>query len=271
MTKPLVSVIMGVYNSEKTLDASIKSILNQTYEKWEFIICDDCSSDNTYEKLMEYKNAYPDKFIILKNENNMRLATSLNRCLDVAQGEFIARMDGDDISLPKRLESQVNFLQNNVKYDVVGSSIILFGDDGERGVRYFEGDVDKNIMLTSSPFAHPTIMMRKSSYDLLNGYTVSALTARCEDKDLWFRFFQHGMNGFNLSEPLLKYYENLNINGKKSLKQAINVVKVNYMGYKLLHFSKYKYVYLIKPIISAIVPQRFVYYYHKISGKTQRI
>ena len=112
MSTPLVSIIMGAYNCENTIYDCMESILKQTYENWEFIICDDCSSDHTLEILKKYEKN--DKRIhILHNEKNMRLAASLNRCLEVAHGKYVARMDADDISMPDRLEKQVEFLQKS--------------------------------------------------------------------------------------------------------------------------------------------------------------
>ena len=110
-----VSIIMGAYNCEETLEDSINSILNQTFTDWEFVICDDASTDNTLQVLEEYKRKYPDKFVILHNEKNLMLAGSLNRCLEYAEGEYIARMDADDIAVNTRLEKQVRFLDDNPK------------------------------------------------------------------------------------------------------------------------------------------------------------
>ena len=117
---PKVSIIMATYNCEDTLRKSVNSIVSQTFSDWEFIICDDCSTDGTYEILLEYKNQYPDKFVILHNKVNSKLPFSLNRGLEVARGEYIARMDGDDEALPDRLEKQVAFLDSHSEYSEIG-------------------------------------------------------------------------------------------------------------------------------------------------------
>ena len=108
MTKDLISVVMSNYNTEESyLRASIESILNQTYENFEFIIVDDCSTDNSIDVI----ESYSDKRIkLIKNKENMGLTKSLNVAIKEAKGEFIARMDADDISLPQRFEKQVEFL-----------------------------------------------------------------------------------------------------------------------------------------------------------------
>ena len=126
-----ISIIMGVFNCSATLGDSIDSILNQTYTDWKFIICDDGSTDNTFQIIKEYQNRYSDKFVILKNEKNMGLNYTLNRCLKEAKGEYVARMDGDDISLPERLKKEVEFLESHSEYAIVSTPMIFFDENGE--------------------------------------------------------------------------------------------------------------------------------------------
>ena len=145
---PLVSIIMGVYNEEKNLQTCIDSIINQTYDNWEFIICDDCSTDGSVRVLEEYRNK-DSRITVLKNENNSRLAQTLNNCLKVAKGEFIARMDADDISLPDRIQKQVVFLIENPGIDCVGTGRIMFDESGDRGVRFEIERPTKNTLLLS--------------------------------------------------------------------------------------------------------------------------
>ena len=126
---PKISIIMGAYNCQDTVCESIDSILAQTFTDWEFIICDDASTDETLTVLNRYKTNYPDKFVILHNENNMMLAGSLNRCLKVAKGKYIARMDADDLSEPTRLQKQYEYLENNPDMDLVGTFMQGFDDE----------------------------------------------------------------------------------------------------------------------------------------------
>lgn len=124
--KGLVSVIMSNYNTpEEYLRSAIESILNQTYINFEFIITDDCSTDNSLSIIESYKDK---RIKILRNEENLGITKSLNKCLDVAKGEFVARMDGDDISLPERFEKQVEFLQSHPDHIVCGTGVELIGD-----------------------------------------------------------------------------------------------------------------------------------------------
>ena len=116
---PKVSIIMGIYNCASFLPVAIDSILEQTFKDWELILCDDGSKDDTYSVAKLYVDKHPDKIIQLRNEKNMHLAATLNRCLSVARGEYIARMDADDRCMPKRLEIEVAFLDEHPAIDCV--------------------------------------------------------------------------------------------------------------------------------------------------------
>ncbi len=88
---PKVSIIMGIYNCESTLEEAIESIINQTYENWELIMCDDCSSDGTFEVAKKYKDKYPNKIKLIKNEKNITLGPTLNRCMEYVEGKYICK------------------------------------------------------------------------------------------------------------------------------------------------------------------------------------
>lgn len=264
-----VSVIMGIYNCERTLKYSIQSIINQTYNDWELIMCDDCSTDNTYEIAKTYTESHKN-ITLLKNKKNMGLAYTLNKCLGIAQGDYIARADGDDICLPERFKKQVDFLNENLEYNVVGSSIILYDETGDKAIRRTIEYPEKYDLLYRTPFVHPTIMMRKKTYDALEGYTISERTKRGQDTDLWFRFFAFNYKGYNIQEPLLKYHEGLNDYGKRGFRVRWMGVKTRFIGYRLLKFPIIYYIFLIKPLIAALVPRKVMYLYHK-SIKGQKI
>lgn len=257
MSFPMVSVIMGTYNDKDTVRKAIHSIQEQTYKNWELIICDDHSTDDTYEVLKEIQKDNPEKIILLRNNENMKLAFSLNRCLSVAKGKYIARMDADDISLPHRLETQVNFLETHSEYQVVSCRSVVFDENGEREVIGIEGEPLKECMLFNVPFVHPTIMMRKSVYDEIGGYTVLPRTERGQDVDLWFKFFSKGFRGYILPDVLYKYYNlRSTLKKRKNLRLAFNYTKTNLVGYHLLKFPKYKYIFAFKPVVSTLVPEK---------------
>lgn len=121
-----VSVVMPVYNSEKYLKESIESILNQSYSDLEFIIINDGSTDNSFKIIKEY--AKLDKRINVISRENKGIVYSLNEAIRLAKGEYIARMDADDISAPKRIEKQISFLKSHRDIDILGTQVKVVGN-----------------------------------------------------------------------------------------------------------------------------------------------
>lgn len=258
---PLVSVIMGVYNCEKEIEQCISSIQKQTYKNWELIICDDCSTDYTFEIVRSIANG-DSRINIIKNEKNRKLAYSLNQCLKYAKGKYIARMDADDIALPFRIEKQVVFLNEHPEYAVVGSGLIPFDEFNESKPRIPKEEPKVLDMLKDVPFYHPTIMVRREVYTSLNGYTVSKRTVRGQDMDLWFRFFAAGYKGYNLQEALLKYHESMQDYNKTGIRISLRAVQTKLIGFRINDFPIYLYPFALKPVITSLIPKKIMYLYH---------
>lgn len=257
-----ISVIMAVHNNGETVSEAIDSIIAQTYQDWDLIICDDHSTDGTYEILLSYRDQYSNKIKVLRNEINSKLAFSLNRCLQHAQGKYIARMDGDDVSLPERFEKQLQFMESHPEYDVVGTAMIPFDHNGERAQRAGKETPEKFDLLWNSCFAHATIMMRKSAYDHLNGYVVSRRTQRGQDYDMWFRFFAAGFRGYNMPLALYKVRENVEDLKRRTFINRLYAAQTAFIGYKLLNFPLQYYVFALRPIIAGLVPRTVMFWYH---------
>ena len=261
--QPKVSIIMGIYNCEATLKESIESIINQTYTNWELIMCDDCSKDNTLKIAKLYEKKYPEKIKVINNEKNLTLGPTLNRCLEVSSGKYISRQDGDDISTLDRLEKQVIFLENNKEYDLVGSSMISFDENGEYGARKLNQEPKGKDLMKGSTFAHATILMKKEVMDALGGYSIKSYTKQVEDYNLWFRFFQKGYRGYNLEEPLYYVREDRNAYKRKSYNRRLNEIRVMVEGCKNLKLPFKYYLMAIKPIIASIIPSKLLMTYHR--------
>ena len=153
---------MGIYNCEATLSEAIESILGQTYQEWELIMCDDGSTDATYSVAEKYTKQFSDKMILLKNSVNKGLNYTLNKCLKVATGEYVARMDGDDISLPKRLEKEADFLDTHPEYAIVSTPMIFFDENGDWGRSYSIEKPQKKDFIKHSPvFCHAPCIIRR--------------------------------------------------------------------------------------------------------------
>ena len=175
---------MSVYNAEDFLDESIQSILDQTFKDFEFIIINDGSTDASLQIIEKYKDR--DKRISLISRENRGLIKSLNEGLSMAQGRYIARMDADDISLPLRLEKQFYFMEDNPDIGISGTWIETFTSAVPNKIgRYSLGDkMIKAELLFSSPFAHPSVIMRRK-FLLEYSLSYNTLYQDAEDYGLW--------------------------------------------------------------------------------------
>jgi glycosyltransferase involved in cell wall biosynthesis len=206
-TSSKVSVVMAVYNEAEYISTAIESILRQTFEDFEFLIIDDGSSDKTPEIIKHYAER-DGRIRHLVNETNKGLPTSLNRGIEAANGEYIARMDADDRSLPERFERQVEFLETNSDVHVVGCNVRVIGVNGEYfGDREFPQDGrDPDTLQQEGPqVAHPSVMMRRTSVRAVDGYRTAFKYA--QDLDLWIRMARKYGPQFLyvLPQPLFEY------------------------------------------------------------------
>lgn len=258
-----VSVIMGAYNVEKTVARAIDSIIVQEYKDWVFIICDDGSKDRTLDILNDYKAQYPGKFIIIKNPENRGLTYTLNHCLKHVDSEYVARMDADDVSLPNRFKREVEFLDTHPEYAFVGSAVERFDEGGVwKETRIKITNPTKECFYKSTGFMHPTVMVRKSAYDLVNGYKEAWYTNRCEDYDLWMRMYANDLRGYNIDEILFQYYEGKDSFPKRKYKYRIGEAVMRAKGYKSLKMYPKGIIYVMKPLVSGILPPQVVKYIH---------
>lgn len=253
-----VSIISGAYNVEKTLEKSINSILDQSYKNWEFIICDDGSNDKTLEILNTYKKKYPDKFLILKNERNLGLNKSLNKCLNYVTGTYIARHDLDDYSKSDRLEKQVNYLEMNPEISLVGTNMEYMDEEGVWGRSQVVMSPTKKNFIKGTPFCHATIMLRNTVFEKVNGYSEKAYALRVEDYELWFRVYSKGFRGINLEEVLYTMYDNREAFNRRKFKYRLNESIVKYKGFRLLEISPIYYIQILRPLLIGALPY-FIY------------
>lgn len=172
MKKGLVSVVMPAYNAEDFIADSIRSILDQTYENWEFIIINDCSSDNTAQIIERFLDNDP-RIKLIHNKENLGPAKSSNICLKHTKGEFIARLDADDISKPLRFEKQVKFLNIHPDIALIGSGAYLIDDFGciIRKINVISRDsIIRKLMMHVNLFIHSSIIARKKVIEDMGGY-----------------------------------------------------------------------------------------------------
>ena len=205
MREPYISVIMSVYNSEKYLSESIESILNQTFSDFEFIIIDDGSIDNSLD-IIEMYSKKDSRIQIIRNEINIGLTKSLNKGITFAKGKYIARMDADDISMPERFKTQLEFLEKNLNIYVVGTNIICVN---EAGNYLYEcnfpnsPNIIKWNLYFSNQLAHPSVMMRSDLF-LICGYKYDESYRYAQDYELWQNISRNYQIS-NITKPLLIY------------------------------------------------------------------
>lgn len=261
---------MGIYNCGNTLEAAIDSILSQTYTNWELIMCDDGSRDNTAEIATKYCERYPGKIHLLKNESNLGLNKTLNRCLSVADGQYIARMDGDDISLPTRLDKEATFLDSHPEYAVVSCPMIYFDEAGDWGAGKSISFPQKRDFIAGTPFCHAPCMVRAEAYKTVGGYSEDKRTLRAEDYYLWFCMYAAGFRGANLSEPLYKMRDDENAYKRRKFKYALNEAYVRFSGYRMLKLPLHSYPYVLRPIAVNLLPkQLYRLLHHKKQTRSQ--
>lgn len=201
---PMISVLMSVYNSEAYLAEAIESILSQTFSDFEFIIVDDGSTDDSNTIIQSYANADA-RIRPFQLEQNQGLASALNYGLEQATGQYIARMDSDDISLPTRFEQQVDFMEKNPDVGVLGSWMQVVNQDKKPLFDYEVPRVHSLIVWNiffGRTFAHPSVLMRRDLIQSVGGYNANLTVA--QDVDLWARLV--GLTKFqNLPGKLLTY------------------------------------------------------------------
>lgn len=252
---PTVSIIMSVYNQDKNdiINTSINSIINQTFDDFEVIICNDGSINKTESYLKEWKNR-DNRIKIINNSSNKGLAYSLNKCINHSKGEFLVRHDIDDYSEPKRIEKQIKFLQAHNDISIVGSNINLFNDFGIWGKMTYPRNVSPKDFLFNVPFTHGAITIRKKDICKAGGYLVSKQTRRTEDYELMMRMYSLGFKMYNLQEFLYNFREDKNAIKRRKYKYKIDEALIRYKGFKKLGLMPQGLIYTIKPLIVGLIP-----------------
>ncbi len=239
---PQISILMPAYNAGKYLQEAIDSMLNQTFTNFELLILDDCSTDNTNDIVQSYNDS---RIQYIRQEKNIGLANNLNVGLKLAQGKYIARMDGDDISLPERLQVQYEFLESHPDIDLCSCGLEMFGKDNQVWIRERDPEQVKITMMFYSPVLHATSVWRRESFEKHNLY-YNQDTFPAEDYDLWSRAIFH-CTLVNIPQVLYKY--------------RIHGVQITYMDDRAIEKSKeiqFDYIKKAGDNLSDIFVQRMI-------------
>lgn len=256
-----ISVIMGIYNCASTLVEALDSLYAQTYQDFKVILCDDGSSDNTNEVAADYATMH-DNIILIKNEKNMGLNYTLNHCLEYADTEYVARMDGDDISLPERFEKEIKFLDEHPEYAVVSTPMIYFDELGDFRIGRGQGEITKNDFLKGTPICHAPCMARTAVIKQVGGYTVDNRLLRVEDYHLWFKVYATGFKLYSLNIPLYKMRDDRNATTRRTWSNRLNEVHVKHIGFKMIGLPWWAKIYCLRPIIIYLMPIWLYNHFH---------
>lgn len=208
MSNPKVSVILPAYNAAAHLGKAIDSILDQTFPDFELIIINDGSTDSTSELLVKYQ----DPRIKVITQENLGLPKALNHGLAIARGIYIARQDADDISLPNRLEKQVQFLEKNERYGLIGTWSQIITPDGPTNRQHVHPTSNGQIqvqLLINNQFVHSSVMFRASCLKMTGKYSEDTNHFPPEDYDLWLKMAKYVLVA-NIPEILVRYLEEPN-------------------------------------------------------------
>lgn len=252
MKKPLVSVVMSVYNSEKWLSYSIESIIEQTYTNFEFIIINDGSTDNSKVILNEYSDR--DKRILVIHQKNIGLTKSLIKAIKLSKGDIIVRIDADDLSSKERIEQQLKELEKK-KLDLIATNFSLIDINGEK-IKYFDirkkqEEILEILLGGNSFFPHSSVMFKKEAYLKLGGYNL--FFNKSQDIDLWIRFIQknYKIGVCSLNKPLnfiRIHEEQITHKNDNDIFTSISILNFYCRSQNQLEISEYKFEDKLKAI-----------------------
>lgn len=264
-----ISVIMSVRNGANDLPRSVQSILQQSFSDFEFIICDDGSSDETLE-VLNYFQQTDNRIVVLHNDSCMGLAFSLNSCIAVSKSNILARQDADDFSELDRLEKQYAFYLNHPDYAIIGTGYYKVNRNG---------DVLEKCLPTESPTAlgqirggqymHPSWMMRKDMLQDVGLYTVNKYTKRSQDYHLVMKLLGVGYSIYNMQEILYDYtVDDSTMMRARNWKNVIGLIWIRWDAYRRNHLPIWCYVYVLKPVITNLIPRKVMFRHYRKNFKS---
>jgi len=250
---PSISIIMSVHNGTSTINRALRSIQAQTFTDWEIIIVDDASTDNTQQILFSWQsNLSPDQMTIINNSSKIGLTKSLNKCLPIARGKYIARLDADDMWHPDKLKQQSSFLDQHPDIGVVGS---FYANIHNKRIKLISlpqhDDKIRQQIYSFNPLGHSCVLLRKHLILAVDGYNTAIYYG--QDRELWFRLLPL-TSFYNLPAYLCYRQADQGISATSSASQMMQSVKT-----KLTYLRRYRapiknYLYLITPILIVLTP-----------------
>ncbi len=258
-----ISVIMSVRNGAKDLYRSIPSILNQTYRDFEFIICDDGSTDDTLSVLEQYRQK-DSRIVIIRNKQSKGLAYSLNRCIELAQSNILARQDADDTSELDRFAKQYTFVCEHPEYAIVGTCWYNEFPDGRKNEHRVKAEPTALDQVKGGLYMHPSWMMRKDLIGKVGNYTVNKYTLRSQDYHLVMKVLAAGMKLYNMQCFLYNYtVDNRTMGRTRNWKRVFGLMWIRWDSYKRNRLPIWCYMYVFKPILTNLIPRDIMFWHYQ--------
>lgn len=257
-----ITVLMSVYNGRPYLEEAIKSIVNQTFSEFEFLIIDDASTDGSRELLKEW-DAKDERIRLILHDKNRGLGYALAEGVEAACGKWIVRMDDDDISLPHRIETQVAYLEEHPEVDILGAWAVDINAEGKQaGERKYPTNHEEiEQVIWTNPIIHPTAVLRKSAIERVGSYDPAV--RKRQDYDLWFRCLEGGLRFANVPEVLLEYRITDDHYQRNDVQVAWEQAKMGWAGCWRIGASPVSYIGVGVPLLRAMLPQRANKFLHR--------
>lgn len=266
--QPLISIIMGIFNCEDTLADAIDSLIAQTYSNWELVMCDDGSSDNSYDVALKYTKLYPTKMSLIRHVKNQGLNITLNDCLRMTHGAYIARMDADDISLPTRFEKEMGTFFAEPELAVVSCPMIYFDAKGEWGRgKELENYPIPAQLVKGTVHCHGAAIIRADAMYDVGCYSDDKSLLRVEDWHLWIKMYAKGYRGKNISECLYMMRDDQRALKRKNFRTCLRESKLSRYAVKTFGLSPVNYIFSLRPILLGLLPPPIYSFLHKIKKK----
>lgn len=254
----MVSVIMGmcyVRSDLNMLERAIRSVLQQTYPNFEFLICEYGSTPEAKACLHRFE-ASDSRVVLLMGASPGTLAQNLNRCLAEAKGRYIVRMDDDDFSHPDRLTKQMAFMKEHLEIAFVGSNVNLCRDGRVVGVRMLPMLPTVKDFYMTQPYIHPSLLFRRVALEAVGGYSEDKHCVLCEDYDLLLRLYAKGFRGANLQETLLDYTVPATTKGNRTMSHRWNETVTRWRRFLELGMLPGALPFVVKPLAVGLLPER---------------
>lgn len=254
---PTISVLMGVYyrsNDIALLKRSVTSILSQTFSSFELLICDDGSTSDALSFLDALAHA-DSRIRLIRRGDLLALPAKLNACLAEAKGDWIARMDDDDYSHPKRFERQLEYLASHSRIAFVGCCVGLYQGGEKVGDRFLPKYPQAKDFYMVQPYIHPALMFRREALEAVEGYSEDKHCLLCEDYDLLLRLYAAGYKGANLQEILFDYTVPATARGSRRMSHRWNEAVTRYRRFRQLGVLPRALPYVVKPLAVGLLPE----------------